>query len=98
MTITCLHNDILYKYKDGRELFVIPQDMQNKIIQMAHSKGYFSVKRTEEAIKQEFYIPMLTKKTENAIVNCIPCILGNKKAGFLNPLAKSDLLLHILSR
>jgi len=94
-----LRNDILYKYKDGRELLVVPQDMQNEIIQMAHSGGHFSVKRTEENIKQEFYIPMLTKKTERVITNCVPCILGNKKTGkqegFLNPLNKSDIPLYI---
>ena len=76
-----MRNDILYKFKDGRELLVIPQDMQSKIILMAHGRGHFSVKRTEEAVKQEYYIPMLPKKTENVIANCVPCILGNKKAG-----------------
>lgn len=30
-----IRNDVLYKYKDGSELLVIPQDMQNEIIQMA---------------------------------------------------------------
>lgn len=48
---------------------------------MAHGKGHFTVKRTEDTIKQEFYIPMLTKKIESVIANCIPCILGSKKTG-----------------
>jgi len=95
-----LRNDVLYKYKDRRKLLVVSQDMQTEIIQIAHSGGaHFSVKRTEENVKQEFYIPMLTKKTEKMIANCIPCILRNKKArkqeGFLNPLNKSDIPLHI---
>jgi len=30
-----VRNDILYKYKDGRELLVVPSDMQNEIIRMA---------------------------------------------------------------
>ena len=72
-----MRNDILYKFKDDRE----PQDMQSEIILMAHGRDYFSVKRTEEAVKQEYYIPMLSKKTENVIANCVSCILGNKKAG-----------------
>lgn len=94
-----LRNDVLYKYKDGRELLVIPRDMQNEIIQMAHGKGHFSVKRTEDAIKQEFYIPALIKKIENVIANCVLCILGNKKTGkqegFLNPLVKGDIPLCV---
>lgn len=94
-----LCNNVLYKYKNGHELLVIPQDMQNEIIRMAHNKGHFSVKRTEDTIIQEFYIPNLTKKIENIIANCVPCILGNKKAGkqegFLNPLIKSEIPLNI---
>ena len=87
-----MRNDVLYKFKDGRELLVIPQDMQNEIILMAHDRGHFFVKHTEEPVKQEYSIPMLAKKTENVIANCVLCILGNKKAGkqegFLNPLTK----------
>lgn len=57
-----IRNNVLYKYKDGRELFVVPHEMQNEIIQMAHGKGHFAIKRTEEIIKQEYYVPKLTKK------------------------------------
>lgn len=70
---------MLYKYKDSRELLV-PHEMQNKIIQMAHSKGHFSIMCTEEAIKQEYYVPKLAKKIENVIANWAPCILGNKSS------------------
>ncbi|KAG5317260.1 POL3 protein, partial [Pseudoatta argentina] len=37
-------NDVLYKFKDGRKLLVIPQDMQSEIFLMAHGRGHFSVK------------------------------------------------------
>jgi len=39
--------------------------MQNEVIQMAHSKGHFSIKRTEKVIQQEFYISKLMMKIEN---------------------------------
>lgn len=76
-----MRNNVLYKFKNGRKLLVIPQDMQNEIILMVHGRDHFSIKRTEEAIKQEYYIPILSKKAENVIANCVPYILGNKKAG-----------------
>jgi len=87
-----------YINKDGRELLVVPLNMQNEIIRMAHDKDHFSIKHAEEDIKQEFYIPKLTKKIENVIASCV-CILGNKKTGkqegFLNPLEKDDSPLNL---
>ncbi|GBN96450.1 Retrovirus-related Pol polyprotein from transposon 17.6, partial [Araneus ventricosus] len=45
-------------------------------------------------VKQEFFIPNLSKQVQNVIVNCVPCILTNKKSGkkdgFLNPIPKED--------
>jgi len=73
--------------------------MHNKVIQMAHNKGHFSVKRTEENIKNDYYIPKLREKIGRFISNCIHCILANKKEGkqegFLNPLEKADLPLYV---
>ena len=94
-----LRNDILYKYKNGQELLVPPKSMYNEVIQMAHNRGHFSVKRTEENLKNDYYIPHLKEKIEKVISNCIHCILANKKEGkqegFLNPLEKVDLPLYI---
>ncbi|GBM26587.1 Transposon Tf2-6 polyprotein [Araneus ventricosus] len=87
-------NEILYKYVDGRELIVVPRDMQTEIIKLAHEKGHFSAAKTEGVVKQEFFIPNLSKQVQNVIVNCVPCILTNKKSGkkdgFLNPIPKED--------
>ncbi|GBM24602.1 Pro-Pol polyprotein [Araneus ventricosus] len=52
-------NEILYKYVDGRELIVVPRDMQTEIIKLAHEKGHFSAAKTEGVVKQEFFIPNL---------------------------------------
>ncbi|GFY54462.1 transposon Tf2-6 polyprotein [Trichonephila inaurata madagascariensis] len=86
-------NEILYKYVDGRELIATPRDMQTEIIKLAHEKGHFSSAKTEEIIKREFFIPNLSKLVQNVIINCVPCILANKKSGkkgFLNPIPKED--------
>lgn len=93
-----LHQGVLYKYADGYELLVVPKSMQDEVIKNAHEKGHFAVKRTEENIKREFYIPNLKTKIERCIANCLKCILVNKKAGklegFLHPMVKEDIPLH----
>ncbi|GFV69671.1 integrase catalytic domain-containing protein [Trichonephila clavipes] len=53
-------NDILYKYLNGRELIVTPKAMQAELIKLIHENGHFSVGKTEEIVKQEFFIPNLS--------------------------------------
>ncbi|GFX34169.1 hypothetical protein TNCV_2072061 [Trichonephila clavipes] len=88
-------NEILYKYVDGRELIAAPRDMQTELIKLAHEKGHFPCAKTEEIVKREFFIPNLSKKIQNVIINCVSCILANKKSGkkegFLNPVPKEDM-------
>ncbi|GFY19521.1 hypothetical protein TNCV_4646941 [Trichonephila clavipes] len=87
-------NEILYKYVDGRELIAAPRDMQTELIKLAHEKGHFSSAKTEEIVKREFFVPNLSKQVQNVIINCVHCILANKKCGkkegFLNPIPKED--------
>ncbi|GFV64516.1 transposon Tf2-6 polyprotein [Trichonephila clavipes] len=89
-----IKNEILYKYVDGRELIAAPRDMQTELINLAHEKGHFSSAKTEEIVKREFFIPNLSKQVQNVIINCVSCILANKKCGkkegFLNPIPKED--------
>ncbi|GFW77120.1 transposon Tf2-9 polyprotein [Trichonephila clavipes] len=59
-------NGILYKYLNGRELIVTPKAMQAELFKLIHENGNFSVGKTEEIVKQEFFIPNLSnvvKKT-----------------------------------
>ncbi|GFY19898.1 transposon Tf2-11 polyprotein [Trichonephila clavipes] len=87
-------NEMLYKYVDGRELIAVPRDMQTELIKLVHEKGHFSSAKTEEIVKREFFIPNLRKQVQNVIINCVSCILANKKSGkkegFLNPIPKED--------
>ncbi|GFY09965.1 pro-Pol polyprotein [Trichonephila clavipes] len=53
-------NGILYKYFNGRELIVTPKAMEAELIKLIHENGHFSVGKTEEIVKQEFFIPNLT--------------------------------------
>ncbi|GFW57329.1 hypothetical protein TNCV_542431 [Trichonephila clavipes] len=88
-------NGILYKYLNGRELIVTPKAMQAELIKLIHENGHFSVGKTKEIVKQEFFIPNLTNVVNKVIVNCVPCILANKKTGkkegFLNPISMESI-------
>ncbi|GFY00781.1 hypothetical protein TNCV_2141731 [Trichonephila clavipes] len=90
-------NGILYKYLNGRELIVTPKAMQAELIKLIHENGHFSVGKTEEIVKQEFFIPNLANVVKKVIVNCVPCILANKKTGkkegFFNPISKESISL-----
>ncbi|GIY65180.1 reverse transcriptase [Caerostris extrusa] len=87
-------NEILYKFVIGRELIIAPSDMQTELVKLAHEKGHFSAAKTEEVVKQEFFIPNLDNLTRKVISNCVPSILSNKKCGrkegYLNPIPKGD--------
>ncbi|GFW31340.1 transposon Tf2-11 polyprotein [Trichonephila clavipes] len=88
-------NGIIYKYLNGRELIVTPKAMQAELIKLIHENGHFSVGKTEEIVKQEFFIPNLSNVVKKVIANCVPCILANKKTvkkeGFLNPISKESI-------
>ncbi|GFT41009.1 transposon Tf2-9 polyprotein [Trichonephila clavipes] len=74
---------------------------------MLHPVYYMSKKtntaeenrKTEEIVKQEFFIPNLTNVVKKVIVNCVPCILANKKTGkkegFWNPISKKSIPLSV---
>ncbi|GFX21527.1 transposon Tf2-6 polyprotein [Trichonephila clavipes] len=95
-------NGILYKYLNGRELIVTPKAMQAELIKLIHESDHFSVGKTEEIVKQEFFIPNLTNVVKKVILNCVPCILANKKTGkkegFLNPISKESIPLTFTSK
>lgn len=87
-----LERDILYK-DDG--LLVLPKQMQIQVIRKAHEdNGHFSVKKTEEIIKRDYWINEVKRKIESVVRNCIPCILAERKRGkpegFLHPLDKGS--------
>ncbi|GFX29775.1 hypothetical protein TNCV_4749041 [Trichonephila clavipes] len=68
-------NGILYKYLNGRELIVTPKAMEAELIKLINENGHFSVGKTADIVKQEFFIPNLTNVVKKVIVNCVSCIL-----------------------
>ncbi|GFW69238.1 transposon Tf2-9 polyprotein [Trichonephila clavipes] len=51
----CIKNNVLYKFIDGAEVLVIPDEMQHHFIKNAHDKGHFS------SGKQEGFLHPLVK-------------------------------------
>ena len=95
-----LRGGVLYKFVDGVDLLMVPASMEDDVIKNAHEKGHSSVKKTQDIIEQEYYIPQLKTKVEKYISNCVRCIIANRKEGkqegFLQPLQKPDIPLHTL--
>lgn len=61
--------------------------MQMVIIKDSYEYGHVASQRTEEIIKQEFYIPKVKSKIIKYIFNCVTHTLtgnvGNKKACYM---------------
>ncbi|GFW74283.1 hypothetical protein TNCV_2524861 [Trichonephila clavipes] len=74
-------NGILCKYLNGRELIVTPKAMQAELIKFSHENGHFSVEKTEEIVKQEFFIPNLSNVVKK---ESIP--LSTYHVDFIGPL------------
>ncbi|GBM33934.1 hypothetical protein AVEN_79829-1 [Araneus ventricosus] len=88
----------LARNRNGRDLLVVPEALQNEIIRKVHKNCHFAVEKTEKVLYQKFYIPKERNKIENVIANCVESILHNKKhgkgEGFLNPIPKANISLH----
>lgn len=93
-----MRGGLLYRMVDGLDVLVVPTAMENDIIRNAHDKGHISSQRTQDLIKQEYYIPQLKSKVDKLVSNCVRCIIGSrkegKKEGYLHPLQKPDVPLH----
>lgn len=91
-----LQNELIYKINQDDKLLVVPQQMQTEIIKKTHDdNGHFGVRKTEEVIAREFWIPKIKQKITKIIQNCVPCILAErksgKKEGWLNTIDKEEL-------
>lgn len=88
-----LKSDIMYKDPD-KELIVVPELMEQEIIQIAHRQGHFASRKTQDLVEKSFYIPNLNVKVDRAVKSCMECIVSEAKRGhkegFLNPIDKAD--------
>ncbi|GFV84382.1 transposon Tf2-11 polyprotein [Trichonephila clavipes] len=78
-------NGTFYKYLNGRELIVTPKAMQAELIKLIHENGHFSVGKTEEIVKQEFFIPNLSNVVKK---ESIP--LSTYHVDFIGPLPSTN--------
>lgn len=87
-------SDMLMKIVDGREVVVVPAELQSEIIRRAHESGHFGAKKLEDIIKRDYYIPQLGAKIKRQIECCVKCILAERKRGktegLLSPIPKGD--------
>lgn len=90
-----IEGGLLFKEVEGEPKLVVPKAMQSTVIKRAHKRGHFSVAKTEAIIRRDFYIQKLRQRIEKFNLNCLDCILANKRQGkqegFLHSIDKGDL-------
>ncbi|GBP11385.1 hypothetical protein EVAR_91277_1 [Eumeta japonica] len=61
---------------------------------IAHTKGHFGAKKTQDYVEKYFFIPGLAAKIPRVIGSCVECLVVNaklgKKEGFFAPIDKGD--------
>lgn len=89
-----IRGGLLFKECDGDVRIVVPKPIQSQIIRYAHERGHFSIAKTEDLLKKDYWIPDARQKIERIIKNCVACILAERKQGkcegYLNPIAKGE--------
>uniref|UniRef100_A0A2S2QL03 RNA-directed DNA polymerase n=1 Tax=Sipha flava TaxID=143950 RepID=A0A2S2QL03_9HEMI len=94
LVVHVVESDLLYELRDHKKLLVVPRGMHREIIQNAHGVGHFGVKKVVELLNREYSISNVEERVKRFIVNCVPCILINRKSGrqegFLHTIDKGD--------
>lgn len=89
-----VEDGVLKKMLRDKKVIVLPTTMQTEGIRRVHEIGHFGVRKMEENLKQDYYIPKLREKLEKFVSCCIPCVLAEKKLGKkegeLIPIPKGD--------
>jgi len=95
-----LRGNLLFRESNGDLQLVVPRRMQTQIIRRAHERGHFSVGKTEDLVKGDYWIPNLRRRVEEVVRNCVACILAERKQGrqecFLHPIEKGSVPLDTL--
>ena len=85
-------NDILYVEINKELRLVVPKGLQAEIIKDCHEQGHFGVRKTQELLEREFWMPKMKPKIQSVLACCVTCILatrkGGKAEGFLHPIPK----------
>lgn len=71
-----LQDGIVYRVKDNRALFYVPQEMEQQLIAQMHERlGHFGFDKCFEQIRLHYYFPLMRSKIEIYIKNCVKCIV-----------------------
>uniref|UniRef100_A0A182W804 RNA-directed DNA polymerase n=1 Tax=Anopheles minimus TaxID=112268 RepID=A0A182W804_9DIPT len=72
----------------------LPTELQGEIIRRAHENGHFGVRKLEDVINRDYYIPSLAEKIRKKIECCVICVLADRKRGkvdgMLFPIEKGE--------
>jgi len=95
-----IRGGLLYKESGGDIQLVMPKRMQTQIIRRAHEQGHFSIGKTEDLVRADYWIPNLRQRVERVVRNCVACILAERKQGkqecLLQPIEKGSVPLDTL--
>lgn len=77
-----MRNGIVYRKKDKRLLFVVPNSMENNILYKYHDEfGHMGVEKVYNMITRSYWFPKVRRKIEMHIANCLKCIAYSPKSG-----------------
>lgn len=94
-----LKNNRLYR-KVGEDLkWVVPKNARWQICQRNHDEiGHFSIDKTLEKIKRDFWFPKMKKFITKYVKSCLHCAFGKEpagpKEGFLHSIPKTEIPFH----
>lgn len=91
-----MRNGSIYRKNNSELLFYIPASMEHTIFHKYHDEmGHFSVEKTVDSIKRNYWALNLKAKVEKYIKNCLKCIAfapgGRRKEGYLNSIPKGEI-------
>ena len=76
-----LREGLVYRKKDEKLLFYVPQEMINSVIKASHDDmGHMGLEKTLELISQYYWFPKLKSRVKSYIENCLRCIAFNVKS------------------
>ncbi|CAI6373983.1 unnamed protein product [Macrosiphum euphorbiae] len=77
-----LQGQLLYRFHNGKKLFVMPKSMRKSITVVAHDLcGHLSVEKTVSQILQDYWFSKLRRYVRRHVKMCIECLMSKKPRG-----------------
>lgn len=72
----------MYRKKDNRLLFYVPEGMENEVIYKYHNElGHLGPEKTRSGLSQSYWFPEMKEKIERHVRNCFKCIAYSTRTG-----------------